>query len=204
MKAYIIRQDLKGIGDRDFFGVQIPYEKNNKIASKLIGSKPHEFSENVVVAGDWSYFKSNDYPYTDLGNTLFSCEMYRIMTEIGLPTHLSSKVFVVSDQMGLHAVEKLNVQESGVPYLENFRLVQFLEYIDVFCFEQSEFERHLAFPEKVGVIDKLILKQPSLGLPSCFRIYESRSDVFINQRTKDEFEKQGVTGIVYEPVEVRN
>ena len=76
-------------------------------------------------------------------------------------------------------------------------LRQLLEHKDFFDWEKSEYITRRNKPDKISIIDKLILNVSLANLPPIFRLLAHIGHLLIPAKTKDAFEKAGIKGIIY-------
>ena len=81
-----------------------------------------------------------------------------------------------------------------------FYLVNLLEVLDIFDWEQSEYKtRQQRLVTHVKNITKLVFKEPATGLPPVFRVAKLRSRLFISNAAKEALEQAGIKGASFVP-----
>lgn len=80
------------------------------------------------------------------------------------------------------------------------RLQSFTDALDV---ENSMFEKDLIFGGEIGVIKKLVLKEPLSGLPPLFRI-QYTPDYYVTEKCKQVLESNKLIGCTFIPVPMRS
>ncbi len=153
--------------------------------------------EKLYFRAFFPTLKKSDYPANDVFWPIMSKRMYDIVVSFGdFPHRTYSCVMVdITDPEGGNWDGKSNPDPKYCNY--DYVAVQITEYEDIFDFERSEYEPHFLNPEEVGTVMKLVLKEPSAGLPHIFRLKEQRRDLFIRPEVKKAFDETGLKGILY-------
>ena len=84
----------------------------------------------------------------------------------------------------------------------DFVAVQLTEYLDVFDYENSVYEKYIYFDEITGEeksypIEKMVLKKPKEGYPPIFRIKEKGVLLYISDEARQALKKANITGVEY-------
>ncbi|MEW5675622.1 hypothetical protein ABGT15_04860 [Flavobacterium enshiense] len=208
MKIYKLRNDFKYLGKINYVkyqegAVHIPFEDEKDISFFMSGIEKHKLPEKICFGADFNVIPKSDFPINSLLLNILSKKMLSILNELGNFKHtLVPIVFFNHKELeAYHIEEGIGLDDLRIKN-NDYIALQLLEYIDAFNKEKSVFEEHYLYPEKVGSIRELVLKEPLNGFPPIFKIEEDSTLLFITEEAKSALESAGVKGCEFEEVEV--
>lgn len=199
--CYILENDYNHSGDPGVDAFCVKFE-GDSVLSGMIGTRNLELPEVLYFTADFGSIPQYDYPLTDITAPVMSKRMLDVFKGISDFKHLSVPVMMLDYNYLDDQFDKAGNLKSDVPVNKDYMAVQLKEYTKAFDYENSKYEMDLAFPEDVGTIEKLVLKEPESGFPPLFRLEESKRHLIVNQEAREALEKNGIVGCVFEPVEV--
>ena len=157
------------------------------------------------MQGNFNVIPQNtDYPIVDIAIPLMSKKMI-LLIEQGSHVQLNKVDATIIDDTFLGEIfDNIGNLNSGIRKNNEYQFVQVLEYLHVFDYDNSVFKPLRSNPEKIGIINKLVLKEPVQGFPSIFRIAEKSSMLFVSDSTKKILESNGIKGCIFNEILVNN
>jgi hypothetical protein len=140
---------------------------------------PLVFSDGMDVI-----LQTTDYPYVAPTIPVMSKRMLEALLSVGDFPHQAIPVVIKS---------RLS---SNLVY-DNFVAVQLLEHLDVFDWDNSVYEMNSVLPEYIGNVDRLVLKEPSEGLPPIFRIQDYETLLYVSARARAALEQADIKGVEF-------
>jgi hypothetical protein len=142
-----------------------------------------------------------DYPYTDVMWTIMSKRMLDVLLSVGNFRHKAYPVVMIDCEQIYN--EELDIKSiSGIEY-HNFYAVHVLEYLDVFDWEKSIYEKSKKNSNVLKNIEKVALKEPPKGFPPLFRVAAPPIDVrlYISSEARIALELANIRGVNFLQVE---
>lgn len=202
MKAYILDKDYDHLLDMEFDAHHLAFEESNLFSARITGVRNIELPDQIFCQANFHIIPDYDFPIVDIADSIFSDNMLNIFTKLGLENYRSVPVTMLDDTYLEEAFEKPNQLKKDVKKVESYKALQLMSYTDAFNYDKSDYEKDLVFPEEVGNIDNLVLKEPDGGFPPIFRIKEYSSKLFVNEEAKKALESARIKGCVFEEIEV--
>ena len=119
-------------------------------------------------------------------------ELVRDFPHQTIPVTIEDTVLVTGTDGMLQPSGKVNT---------DYVAVQLLEHLDIFDREKSIYEPNFLNPNKVGRVEKLVLKVPPQGLPPIFRIKDKPTYLYVSPEAKTALEEAEITGIRFVPID---
>ncbi|MDX8363431.1 imm11 family protein [Cytobacillus sp. IB215316] len=203
MKVYTLRENYdRFIEEYEYDAYSIPFEGEEELGSNVMGISEVELPKIIYCTADFRFLPhKTDYPRVDFNAPVFSKKMLEVFLELGEIQFRSVPVIMVDDSYLDDPFKGDGTLKDVVNWIE-YLLVQLTEYTNVFDYGKSEFDECIVFPGDVGVVHKLVLKEPKGGFPPIFKVEECEEYIFISFEAKKALEKAGVKGCEFEPVEV--
>lgn len=201
-KAFRLKNRYELLVDENQPAYHIPFPDSQIFWVQMLSI--HEFAKPDVIycKGDIHQFLDLDFPITDIYDSVMSKKMFEIVKADGLPLYNTVPVVILDDTYQGNPLDSNGRPKEGVRTADNYLAVQLLEYTDAFDPAHSIYKKHLVFPDRIGTIEKLVFRPQPKGFPAMFRIRENRSWLFVNENTKQELEAAGITGCIFEPIEI--
>lgn len=197
-KVYYLKKDPSHLNDSEYDAFHIPFKDDNRIGARMMGIRDFETPASIVFQGDFRILSTIDLPINDLGLLIVSSKLVDVLKKIGFFKYRLIPVIMVDDTYPNTLFKSDGKLKSEIRCLENFYALQILEYADVFDYTNSKYEMSLAFPEDVGVIYKLVLKDAGGSLPPIFRLKECARHLFVTEKTKLAIQKAEIKGCIFD------
>jgi len=195
MKIYELNWERSHLVDENEDCSVVVFDGLEEFRFQLGGIQKYSSINRIILQGNFNIIPDKtDFPVVDLGLPLMSNKMLSILEE-GYDKVFNKVDAVIVDDTYLGSLfdEKGQLIEN-VPKNIDYKFFQILSYTDVFDRDQSLFKPMRSNPEKIGIINKLVLREPPNGFPAIFRIEEKPSMLFINESTKNKFEHYKIKG----------
>lgn len=202
MKVYELGWDYTHLIDQEEDCSVVKFEALDEFRFQLGGIQKYIPDRIILLQGNFDIIPDkSDFPVLDIGVPLMSKEMVSILDEdVSIELNKIDTIIVDNTYLGpLYEKDKL---KEDLPKNNNYQFVQVLSFVDVFDRDYSVFKSLRSNPNKIGVINKLVLKSLSNSFPAIFRIEEKPSLLFINETTKRKFEDKEIKGCVFKEIEV--
>jgi len=199
-KVYYLKKDPSHLNDSGCDAFHIPFKDDNRIGARMMGIRDFDAPESIVFQGDLRILSIIDLPITDLGIFIVSCKLVDVLIKIGSFKYRLIPVIMVDDTYPHELFNAEGKLKNEIRCLENFYALQILEYTEVFDYANSQYEMSLAFPEDVGVIYRLVLKDTEESLPPIFRLKECSRHLFVTEKTKLAIQKAEIKGCIFEEI----
>jgi hypothetical protein len=134
-----------------------------------------------------------DYPYTDVRWPIMSKFMLDTLLSVGNFRHRAYPLMMVDCEVIDYAEDGRSIK-SNIEF-HNFFVIQVLEDLDVFDWENSIYERDPEVPDVIDDVEKLTLIEPPNGFPPLFRIFNFETSLYVSAEARSALEKAGVRGI---------
>lgn len=204
MKVYILRKDASHLVDMSYDVSLIRFDGSEDMKyqlqteTKVDRHGPIQFVANIPVVADL------DYPIVDSGIEVMSKKMIDVLENVGQIKWNLLSTLLIDDTFLENPIDKNGNVLPEVKVLKGFYVVQLLEQLSVFDFDNSDFKVLRSNPAFPGVVKKMVLRQPEGGFPPIFRMAEKPASLFISQRAKEALEKNNIKGCLFQEVEVSN
>lgn len=201
MKVYELNWERSHLVDETEDCSVVAFKGLDEFRFQLGGVEKYTTDNRIVLQGNFNIIPDkSDFPVVDIGLPLMSKRMiYIIDKDKWLLLNKINTTIVDDTYLGSLFDEKNKLVDS-LPMNEDYQFLQVLSFTKVFDTTNSVFRPLRSNPDKIGVIDKLVLKEPSEGFPAIFRIAEKPSMLFINEPTKDEFELSKIKGCTFKEI----
>lgn len=204
MKCYKLDKEYTHSGDLEKDAFCIPFDGIDDFGSNMMDIDNFDIPSRLYFTANFQLIPKYDYPLTDLTAPVMSKRMLEVLLGIKEFKYKCVPAVMIDDLYLENQFDESGNLKEDVPFNEDYYAVQLKEYSEVFDRENSEYQKSLIFPDKVGAIEKMVLKEPEEGFPSLFRIKESRRHLFLSQEAKEALDAAGIKGCVLEEVEVSN
>lgn len=195
MKIYELNWERSHLVDENEDCSVVVFDGLEEFRFQLGGIQKYSSINRIILQGNFNIIPDKtDFPVVDLGLPLMSNKMLSILEE-GYDKVFNKVDAVIVDDTYLGSLfdEKGQLIENVSKNID-YKFFQILSYADVFDRDQSLFKPMRSNPEKIGIINKLVLREPPNGFPAIFRIEEKPSMLFINESTKNKFEHYKIKG----------
>ena len=185
MKVYELNWEFDHLLDMNEDCSVVPFEGLENFRFQLGGIDVFTPPNGIVLQGNFKVIPQNtDYPIVDIAIPLMSKKMI-LLIEHNSQVRLNKVDATIIDDTFLGEIyDKAGNLSRDVKKNNEYQFVQILEYVQAFDYDSSIFKPLRSNPEKVGVINKLVFKEPIQGFPSIFRIAEKPSMLFVSDSTK--------------------
>ena len=207
-QAYELYQNLDRVEDyapeyKEQWGV-VDAKPSGELAKKdsfnmvFYDPEPIDSFEEIRMHGFLSDFEGIDYLYTEPKLPVMSKRMLSVLESIGDFPHQIIPV-IIEDTQSMAGADGQFRRTGKVN--TDYTAVQLLEQLDIFDREKSLYEPNFLNPNKVGRVEKLVLKVPEEGLPPIFRIKDKPTYLYVSPEAKIALEEAGITGIRFVPID---
>ena len=154
--------------------------------------EPIESIEEIRTEGAHIQIEGLDYIVTNPDIPVMSKRMLSALESVRdfphqtIPVKIEDTVLIIDEDGNFQPSGKVNT---------DYVAVQLLEQLDIFDREKSTYKPSVVNPDKVGFVNKLVLKVPPQGLPPIFRIKDNRTYLYVSPEAKIALEEAGITGI---------
>ncbi|MEN9655652.1 MAG: hypothetical protein RL311_560 [Bacteroidota bacterium] len=202
MKVYELHWERSHLVDENEDCSVVVFDGLEEFRFQLGGIQKYSASSKVILQGNFNIIPDKtDFPLVDIAIPLMSNKMLSIL-EIDATLSYNKVDAVIVDDTYLESLfdEKGQLIES-IPKNTDYKFFQVLNYTDAFDKTHSSFKPLRSNPEKIGIINKLVLREPKNGFPAIFRIEEKPSILFINEATKNKFEHNRIKGCSFKEID---
>lgn len=160
-------------------------------------TRENKLPDEIVFEADFRVTCMSDYPVNDVNWPLMSGRMLDVLLSLNDFPHRAIPVRFVDETVPVpKRRDSKGLLRSDIVD-DRFVAVQLTEHLDVFDWERSEYEADTLFPEEVGIIRKLVLKEPMQDFPPLFRISAKSSYLFVSAAAKQRLEQEKMQGMVF-------
>jgi hypothetical protein len=197
-QAYELDYNLSHLADtsleRDAYIVEWPEYRS--YGTKFVDPDDFEYpSHGVEFQGYESFLSDTDYPYNNVSWPVMSKQMLSVLLSVRKFPHRTWDVpFVGFPDNAPEELLRKGLRD-GVRHDNEFVVVQLLEQLDIFDWENSVYEMHPVFPDEVGRIRQLALKVPEEGLPPIFRLNIDPIALYVSPEGRDALEAADIKGV---------
>lgn len=153
-----------------------------------------QLPERVVFNAIFDVIETSDFPINDVGWTLMSRRMLDVLVSLGPFPHKAHPV-VMRDCKVIRFENGKSVLSGKEDH--RFVCVQLLEHLDLFDWDNSDYDPHPRMPNYVDWVRHLALRKPPNGFPPLFRISASVSPLFVSAAGKAALEAADIRGVEY-------
>ncbi len=196
MENYILGHDFAHVGDVERDAFIVPYEGSGMLASDIMGTADFKHPKKIYFQGNMDIVPEIDFLVVKPSIPVMSKKMIDVFVSLGLKDFDLIPV-ILFDYTYLEPPFENDVLKDEVKRTDLYSALQLKVYTDAFDRENSVFKMSRALPDQVGVINKLVLKEPPGGFPPLFRIKEHQS-LFVTEEAKEELLKNNIGGCVFE------
>lgn len=195
---FLLTQDFSHVGDAEKDAFHVPFDGSEGIGSDMLGISQVDLPSPVFFQAGFDTIPRIDFPVTDLNVLVFSKRMLNTLLDVG-PLNYHATPAVMFDYTYLGERFKSPGQlKDDVPANYDYSIIQLLEFTEAFDYDKSEYEEDDVFPDEVGIIKKLVLKEPDGGFPPIFKMKECMRYTFVTGKAKEALIKNGIQGCVFE------
>jgi hypothetical protein len=180
--------------ERDAYLVEFP--EHLKYSTKFKSSEDFDYpTHNVEFQGYESSLSDTDYPFCDVRWPIMSKRMLNILLTVKDFPHRTWDIPFVGfpDKTSDELLEK--GLSGGIRHDNEFVVIQLLEQLDIFDWENSVYKESNILPGAVNSIRKLVLHVPKDGLPPIFRLKVNSIPLFVSPECREALEAANIKGI---------
>jgi hypothetical protein len=203
MKVYELSWERSHLVDENEDCSVVVFDGLEEFRFQLGGIQKYISKNQIVLQGNFNIIPNkSDFPVVDIGVPLMSKKMISII-EADKSLSLNKIKAVIVDDTYLQALfDGNNELTDNLPKNDDYMFVQVLSFAKVFDIKNSFFKPLRSNPHKIGIINKLVLKEPIEGFPAIFRIEEKPSMLFINEATKSSFVLHKIKGCIFKEIDI--
>jgi hypothetical protein len=200
-QAYELTNDVDHLintsRERDAYLVEFP--GHLKYGTKFKSPDNFEYPTNSIeFQGYESILKETDYPFCDVRWPIMSKRMLKILLSVKEFPHRTWDIPFVGfpDNTSDELLEK--GLSGGVRHDNEFVVVQLLEQLDIFDWENSVYEVWKLddeSPETIDSIRKLAIHVPEDGLPPIFRLKVDPIQLYVSPEGRAALESANIKGV---------
>lgn len=202
MKAYKITAFKNPKVDADYDAYCLPFKGKDIFGAHMMGINDFDYPDMIYFQADFLSIPFYDFVSIDLTFHVMSKNMLEILTSIKGFKYTTIPVTMIDDSFLGNPFEKEGKLKPEVPINTNYGAIQLKEFSNVFDYQSSIYKADLVFPEEIGQIEKLVLKNPNFGFLPLFKIKEAPQHLFVSDEAKIELERKKIQGCLFEEVEV--
>lgn len=196
--AYLLDWDTGRFNksDVEFDGFVLPFD-NYKRTKYLMRIKEYKLPENIYFDTFFDLLSQTDFPMTDLFWPIMSNKMYEILLSCGNFDHKAIPVIMLKTAIKQEDRFDNNGELNPTAGSKDFKAIHLTSYADIFDYEKSIYTPHKIYPEKVGLIKKIVLNSTIETTPPLFRLSECSAKIFISAHAKKALEKAKIQGLIF-------
>jgi len=164
------------------------------------GTAPVTVPDQVLFEANFDVTRDSDFPCNDRNWPLMSPRMLEILCGVGnfphrrYPVRLIDRSVPVEERYLSNGIFKPEVID------DRFVAVQLLDHLDIVNWDDSLFQRTTIGSFEAVSFEKLVLLEPSGGLPPLFRISADTSHRIASAEARSALEAADIRGIAFEPL----
>ena len=205
-QAYRLNQNLDRIEENDGWEAQgsadllfiDKFVDGHKLRGAFYKPEPIDFVGEIRMEGLHMNLEKLDYVLTNPDFPVMSKRMLSVLESVKDFPHQILPV-IIEDMLTI--TDSNGKERKSGKINSDYVAVQFLEQLNIFDRENSIYEPSFINPNKVGHIEKLVLKIPEEGLPPIFRITDNCTYMYVSPEAKTALEEAGITGIRFVPID---
>ena len=202
-KLYKLLHEYEHLIDMDFDASSEPFIGIDTIGYDMMNTESFNMPKEIYLRANFNVIPNNtDYPITDLTFPIISKKMIDILLSVKKINIKYFQTIMIDDTFLDDYLDENGKLNQNIPLNTSFFAIQFLQVEDVFDYSTSIFKPMRSNPELLGIIKKMVLKEPENGFPPLFKIKESLPNIFVSQEAKEALEEQNIKGCIFEEVEV--
>jgi hypothetical protein len=153
--------------------------------------------EKIRFQGDENLLKYTDFLYTKPDWPILSKRMLNVLISVKDFQYQAIPI-VIEDNLVTEVLgnDPKNWIISGRKN-NDYVIVQLLEHMDLFDYENSIYELNSLFPGSISNIQKMVLKEPEDGFPPVFRLSNKPTHLYVSAEAKIALETAGIQGIKF-------
>lgn len=196
--AYRLFWDTKHLERGDDDAILVPFEGQDYVCG-WVGTDPCKVPSPVLFEANFEVTRQSDYPCNDVNWPIMSPRMLEVLRGVGDFPHRLVPVRFVDRRTRESARYLPDGSMRPAVVDDRFAAVQLTEHIDVVDWGRSLFERDQIGP---GIVfysfDKLVLCDPTGGLPPLFRIPAHNGLLLVSAEARRALENAGIRGVVFD------
>jgi hypothetical protein len=157
----------------------------------------YDLPDEIAFEADFSVTRQSDYPFNNVNWPLMSRRMLNVLLSVGDFRHRAIPVRLVDETVRLPRRKDAKGQFKKEVVDDRFVAVQLSSHLEAFDRERSEYEVDTLFPDEVGIIKKLVLREPGEGYPPLFRLAAKPNYLFVSAAAKQRLEMEKLHGMVF-------
>ncbi len=202
MKVYELNWELSHLVDENEDCSVVAFDGLEEFRFQLGGVQKFSTNNEIILQGNFNIIPSKtDFPVVDIGVPLMSNRMLSILEADKNLLFNQVDTIIVDDTYIGTLFDKEGRLVENISKNIDYKFFQVLNYTDAFDRNHSLFKPMRSNPEKIGIINKLVLREPKNNFPAIFRIEEKPSILFINETTKNKFEQEKIRGYTLREIE---
>jgi hypothetical protein len=180
--------------DYDAYIMEWPEYRSYSLKFKEVSDFDYP-AHGVEFHGYESSLSDTDYPYENVGWPIMSKRMLNTLLSVKEFPHRTWEVpFVGFPDNAPEELLRKGLRD-GVRHDNEFVVVQLLEHLDIFDWENSVYEMDPMFSDEIDRIRKLVLRVPEEGLPPIFRLKVDPIVWYVSPEGRDALEAANIRGI---------
>jgi hypothetical protein len=225
-KVYELDQTIDYLDDGDYLGLRDEFENYRDILSGFwdpapitVGGTEVSLTRKQQPNGRWittemhipesaKYWWGVEFILQEIEYPCCKHGSWPIMSKRMLEVLLSVRDFPhqaipidIKDATQVADVERgIGLKDSGI-HNHNFVIVQLLEKLDIFDWEQSVYEPSKISSYGVGKVKKMVLKEPETGFPPLFRVATKATRLYVSAAARTALEAAGIGGVEFNNLE---
>ena len=169
----------------------------------LLNSAKHSFGRSSVYArANLLHLLQFDFIANDLGIPVLSPKFIAISNISNCEDFELVPMILVDDTFLSDLFDGKGELKEEVKKVEGYYTLNFIKQRDYCNIEKSVFRKLQSQPYSIGIIRKIVLRQPKGSFPKIFKIKETMSSIFISESMKNLLGDNGIKGCLFEEVEV--
>lgn len=202
MKVYELNWERSHLVDENEDCSVVIFDGLEEFRFQLGGIQKYSTRNDIILQGNFNVIPAKtDFPVVDIGVPLMSNKMLSILEADKTLSYNKIDAVIVDDTYLDSLFDREGKLIENVPKNIEYKFFQVLNYTDAFDKTHSTFKPMRSNPEKIGIINKLVLREPKNGFPAIFRIEEKPSILFINEATKNKFEHNKIIGCSFKEID---
>lgn len=191
---YILKNDFSHVDDTEIDAVSISNRDAKYLDLKILDKIYFDVPNPMYFDVNFELIGKVDYLVNDLGWPILSKKMYNIILEAGSFEHRVIPVTLVDDTNLEERFDGMGNFNNNIRTNTEYIALQLQDFPDLFDYENSDYDSDDLFPDEIGYVRKLVLKEND-SAPSVFRLREKKTLIFITEDTKKSLEMNNIKGI---------
>lgn len=140
-----------------------------------------------------------DWPYNDKGWPLMSLKMLNILLSVREFPHQALPVIMTDTTLYWDEGRQRGFQSDDKNH--NFILLNLLEELDIFDWENSIYEPDELTPQYPCWVKKMVFKVPENGFPSIFKVSTHPARLYVSAEARTALEAANIKGVKFSELE---